>query len=392
MNWWSQVTPKSSGRSHDESDYAPRSNEFDILSVKSVSTTLHDHLLEQLQFLGLSAQDELVAQYLIDNINDDGMLTDSLDVIGRDLPPNVPANQLESVLFKIQSMSPTGVGARNLQECLHIQLQDLPEQTPGKLLALKLVEEGFSDLASRSYEKLTKKFRVGHDELNVALSTIQELNPRPGSRFSDVSTNYVVPDVFVKKVKGEWVVDVNDESIPTVRINKLYMELMRNMSSGPHKSLLREQFRNAKTFIDGLQQRNSTLLKTATAIVVEQQAFFEQGESAIKPLLQSDIARTIGCHESTVSRITAQKYLACPRGIFELKYFFATQLQTLRGREISSTAIKTMIKKLTQREDPAKPLSDSAIARLLRNEDIRIARRTVAKYREAMSIPSSTNR
>lgn len=370
------------------------SPQADFVDLHSQGTTLSDHLAEQIELTDLSQQQKLLAQHLVDYIDEDGYLRGSIRELNEDLAPLLGSSEqsLESALTTIQSMTPSGVGARDLRECLSIQLRETKGATPTHELALQLVDECFDALTVRSYEEMQQVTNADTEELEVAIRMISSLNPRPGASFCDVGALYVVPDVFVRQIKGEWTVDLNDDALPPVRINSLYKQYMDQMVAGSQRSLLYEQYREARTILEGLKHRRLTLLKTAAAIVTEQRAFFDHGESAMRPLLRSDIASAVGMHESTISRITSSKYLQSPRGTFELSFFFSSHVLTSQGNEVSSRAIKATIRRLTSEEDPATPLSDSAIALRLREQNIRIARRTVAKYRESMSIPSSRMR
>lgn len=363
----------------------------DILDLQTYRTTLSDHLMEQIELANLTEQQRLMAQFVVDFLDEDGYLRHSIQEISEDLSSLTGTDEqgLELGLKTIQSMNPPGVGARNLRECLRLQLREFKAASPVHELALQLVDECFDALTARNYEHMQRVTNADSDELDVAIELIRSLNPRPGASFCSIDASYVVPDVVVRKVKGEWVVDLNDDALPSVRINPLYKQCMDQMEAGSQKSLLQKQHREAKAILEGLKHRRLTLLKTAAAIVSEQQAFFEQGDSAMRPLLRSDIARTVGMHESTISRITTHKYLDSPRGIYELSYFFSSHVLTNQGNEVSSRAIKAIIRKLTSEENPGMPLSDSAIALHLRKQNIRIARRTVAKYRESLSIPAS---
>ncbi len=363
----------------------------DILDLQTYGTTLVDHLLEQIELANLTEQQRFLCQFIVDFLDEDGYLRQSIQEITEELSPLPGTDEqcLESALKTIQSLNPSGVGARNLRECLDIQLREIGATTTVIEIALRLVNDCFEALKDRNYEAMRRVTKADSDELDAAIALIRSLNPRPGASFCSVDASYVVPDVVVRKIKGEWTVDVNDDVLPSVRINPLYKECMDQMESGSQKSLLQKQHREAKAILEGLKHRRLTLLKTAAAIVSEQRAFFENGDSAMRPLLRADIARTVGMHESTISRITTHKYLDSPRGIYELSYFFSSHVLTNQGNEVSSRAIKAIIRKLTSEENPGMPLSDSAIALHLRKQNIRIARRTVAKYRESMSIPAS---
>ena len=362
--------------------------------LQSNPDTLTDHLMEQVRLSDLTPEQKSLAQYIVDNLNEDGYLQSSAIELVDDLPPAIQADleTFESVLKVIQTMSPAGVGARDVRECLRIQLQEEQDSNPICKLAMCLVDDCLEALASSDYAAMERVTQAEHEDLVAAVELIRSLNPRPGASFCETNTTYVVPDVLVRKIKGEWTVELNDDVTSAVRISSHYKHVMNQMRPGNQKSFLLNQFREARTFLQGLQHRQSTLLKTASAIVAEQTAFFDSGDSAMRPLLKSEIARTLGVHESTISRITTQKYLESPRGTFELSYFFSSHVQSSRGNEVSSRAIKAIIRKLTDEENPAHPMSDSAITSALRERDIRIARRTVTKYRESMAIPSSRER
>lgn len=372
---------------------APASG-VDRMALQTYRTSLSEHLFDQLEQLDLPSNKLSWALRIIETLNPDGYLTESIQEIAKDSAEGETVSEelLQSVLEEIHKLHPAGVGARDLRECLLIQLHDIQKVDPVQELACQVVQECFDELAGRDFDTMERLTGASRESLETAISLIQALNPRPGAEFCDVEDNYIIPDVFVQYIDGEWVVDVNDDAIPSVRINSTYAQAVNEASTKEQRSFLRAQLRDAKVLLDGLKHRSSTLLKAATAIVEEQQAFFEQGESLMRPLLRSDIALMLGVHESTISRITMRKYLSCPRGVFELSYFFSSHVHTKQGNEISSRAIKALIRQFTDEEDPSKPLSDSSIATMLRAKDIRIARRTVAKYRESLSIPPSKAR
>lgn len=375
-------------------DLATSTGNLDRMVLQTYRTSLTEHLFDQLEQLDLPSNELSWALRIIESLNPDGYLTDSLLEIALDsnTDETIDEELLQSVLTKIQELHPPGIGARNLRECLLIQLLDTHAADPVQRLAFQVVDECFDELTSRDFSVLERMTGSSRESLDEAISFIQTLNPRPGAEFCDVEDNYIIPDVFVRHIDGEWVVDINDDAIPSVRINSIYAQAVSEATSKEQRSFLRAQLRDAKVLLDGLKHRSTTLLKAVTAIVEEQRAFFEKGESFMRPLLRSDIALMLGVHESTVSRITMRKYMSCPRGIFELSYFFSSHVHTMQGNEISSRAIKALIRQFTDEEDPAKPLSDSSIVSLLRDKDIRIARRTVAKYRESLSIPPSKAR
>jgi len=360
--------------------------------------TLQDHLLWQLNLTPLSDLDRAIGTAIIDAIDADGMLADTAENIVETMgpfepdDPEVDIEEVVAVLKLIQQFDPVGVGARDLGECLSLQLNQLPPETPWLKEALDLVEHHLETLGSRDFATLKRKTRLSEEELAEVLALIQTLNPRPGSSITTDSPEYIVPDVFVTKKKGRWSVELNSESTPKLRINDLYAGLVKRADSSSDNSYLRDNLQEARWFLKSLQSRNETLLKVATKIVEHQRGFLEYGEEAMKPLVLHDIADAVEMHESTISRVTNRKYMHTPRGIFELKYFFSSHVSTNTGGEVSSTAIRALIRKLTAEENPRKPLSDNRIAAILAEQNIKVARRTVAKYRESLAIPPSNER
>ena len=344
-------------------DRTPTASNLDRMALQTYRTSLAEHLFDQLEQLDLSSNEINWAVRIIESLNPDGYLTESPLEIAQDsiADETVSEELLQSVLKEIQQLHPPGVGARNLRECLLIQLLDTQAEDPVRKLAFQVVNECFDELTSRDFRSMESMTGSSRESLEEAISFIQTLNPRPGAEFCDVEDNYIIPDVYVRHIDGEWVVDINDDALPSVRINSIYAQAVGEATSKEQRSFLRAQLRDAKVLLDGLKHRSSTLLKAVTAIVEEQRAFFEKGESFMRPLLRSDIALMLGVHESTVSRITMRKYLSCPRGIFELSYFFSSHVHTMQGNEISSRAIKALIQQFTDAEDPSKPLSDSSI-------------------------------
>ncbi len=385
-----QSAPASSARSDDDDDY-------DFESRNSHSETLQDHLLWQLNLTPMSERDRAIATSIIDAIDDSGYLSLTLEDIHAGLHDEtdedpVEADEVEAVLHRIQNFDPPGVGARNLQECLLIQLNQLPGDTPWLPQARLLVSHYLNLLGSRDYAQLMRRSRLSEEQLRAVLTLIQTLHPKPGEALAAGEPDYVIPDVIVRKVNGRWRVELNPDIAPRIRVNTSYASLVRRADNSTDNTFLRDQLQEAKWFIKSLVSRNETLLKVATRIVEHQQGFLEQGDEAMKPLILSDIAQAVEMHESTISRVTTQKYMHTPRGIFELKYFFSSHVSTDEGGECSSTAIRAMIRKLISAEAARKPLSDSKIAALLGDQGIKVARRTVAKYREAMQIPPSNER
>ena len=358
------------------------------------SDSLREHLLWQMQMAQLSPTDRDIAEAIIDAVGDDGLLATTLDDLLEGLQqddPEIEMDEVIAVLHTVQHFDPTGVAARDLRECLCLQCRALPEQTPWRNEALRLLDKHFDLLAGRDYTQLKRQMKLDDEGLGQITRLIQSLNPRPGGMISNDRIEYIVPDVFVRPYKGTWRVELNPEASPRLRINHHYASLMRQMNSDD-STTLKNHLQEARWFIKSLQSRNETLLRVATSIVEHQREFLEQGEVGMKPMILHDIAEELGMHESTISRTTTRKYMHTPRGVFELKYFFSSHVGTASGGEASSTAIRAMIKKLIADEAPNKPLSDNKIASILSADGINIARRTVAKYREAMAIPPSSER
>ena len=385
-----QSAPAPAARNDDENDH-------DFETRNSPSETLQDHLEWQLNLTPLSERDQAIAHALMDAVDERGYLTSALEEIHGgllDLEEDDPLelDEVEAVLHRLQHFDPPGVFARDLQECLLIQLNQLPPDTPWLSQARLVITHYINLLGNRDYAQLLRRSRLKEDQLREVLALITSLNPRPGDVIDRAEPDYVIPDVIVRKHNGRWRVELNPEIAPRIRVNASYASLIRRADSSADNTYLRDQLQEAKWFIKSLQSRNETLLKVATRIVEHQQGFLDLGEEAMKPLILSDIAQAVEMHESTISRVTTQKYMHTPRGIFELKYFFSSHVSTDEGGECSSTAIRAMIKKLIAAETPKKPLSDSKIAAMLGEQGIKVARRTVAKYREAMHIPPSNER
>lgn len=356
--------------------------------------SLRDHLYWQMRLTPFGERELAVATAIIDAIDESGYLAASLEDICQGLHDGIamtPA-EAEKVLGQIQRFDPQGVGARSPAECLLLQLEALSADTPWLAEARRLVEHHLELLAERDFAGLMRRLKVTREALQGIVSLIQSLDPRPGARLSNAAPQYVVPDVLVYRQRHAWRVELNPDNMPKLRINARYAALARQSSPNGDTACLKNHLQEARWFLKSLQNRNETLLKVATCIVERQREFLEQGDEYMKPLILRDVAETLGMHESTVSRVTTQKYMHTPRGIYELKYFFSSHVGTSDGGECSSTAIRAMIRKLIQAENPGKPLSDDKIAKLLEAEGIHVARRTVAKYREAISIPSSSDR
>ena len=358
--------------------------------------SLHEHLGWQLDLTPFSEIDRLIAETIIDSISDDGYLlhalADIVDSLGFDPEMEIGVDEVEAVLHRIQHFDPVGIGARGPAECLKIQLQNLPAETKWRHESLHLIEDHINLLGNRDYNQIMRRMKLDESELQEVLKLVQSLNPRPGSQITSNKPQYVVPDVFVVKKNGKWLVDLNLDAAPKLRINNQYAGLVRRADNSKDNTYLRNHLQEARWFLKSLQSRHETLLKVARCIVERQRNFFEYGDEAMKPLVLRDIAETVEMHESTISRVTTQKYMHTPRGIFEFKYFFSSHVGTSDGGECSATAIRAIIRKLVAAESPTKPLSDNKIANMLDEQGIKVARRTIAKYREAMSIPPSNER
>lgn len=361
---------------------------------RSSQETLTDHLQWQLDLTPFSDRDRVIAVAIIDAIDDDGMLTAALETLLPDVELDDPIelDELEAVLKRIQQFDPIGVAARDIRECIAIQLAALPEATPWRDTALELIADYFDLLANRSFAEIARKLGISEDDLGDVIALIQTTNPRPASSVGELSVEYIEPDVLVRKVKGRWTVEAIDRGRPRVRVNPEYERLVQRANQSRDNQFLKNHLQDARFFVKSLDYRSDTLLNVARAIVERQIDFFEHGEEGMKPMVLADVAEIVGIHESTVSRATTRKYMRTPRGVFELKYFFSSHVGTTSGGEVSSTAIRALIKKLVDQENPAKPLSDSKLTKLLGEQNIKVARRTVAKYRESLAIPSSTER
>ncbi len=358
----------------------------------AASGDLRDHLLWQLNLTPMTEADREIALALIDAVDDRGYLCQPLTDIAQGLNSELDMSEIEAVLKRIQRFDPPGIAARHPGECLALQLEQRPSDTPWRAEALVIVNQHLDLLVARDFDGLLRRLRLTREDLDGVIGLIQQLNPYPGREFGVAGTEYVVPDVFVKRLKDRWTVELNPDHAPRLRINADYARLIRRADSSHDNQCLKNHLQEARWFLKSLRNRNETLLRVAICIVEHQQTFFERGEEFMKPLVLRDIAESMGMHESTISRVTTQKYMHTPRGIFEFKYFFSSHLNTEGGGECSSIAIRAMIKKLIHGENPDKPLSDSKITQLLKAEGIVVARRTVAKYREIMAIPSSTDR
>lgn len=387
---WDDVYESSSAH-HGGSEY----NGMELDAQRSATQTLKDHMLDQLNLQRMSDTDTLIGTAIVDALNDDGYLSCAAEDICQSVAtvePEIELAEVEAVLRRIQNLDPPGVAARNLRECLLIQLRQLSSDVPWRKEAEQLVGKHLDLLAGRDFAHLMRALKLSKDELRETVDLIQSLTPRPGDHVDSSPPEYVVPDVFVRKVKGAWQVELNADAFPRIRVNPQYASLVRRADNSADNSTLKSHLQEARWFIKSLRSRSETLFKVASCIVERQQAFLEHGAEAMKPMVLQDVAKIVGMHESTISRVTTQKYMHTPRGIYELKYFFSSHVFMKSGAECSSTAIRAVLKKLIAAENPQKPLSDSKLAGILAQQGIKVARRTVAKYREAMSIPSSSDR
>ena len=355
--------------------------------------TLQDYLMWQVELTPFTDTDRAIATSIVDAIDDTGYLTVTLeeirDGVGSD---DLALDEVEAVLKRIQRFDPVGVGARDLRDCLLVQLSQYDVDTPSLKEARQIVSDHLDLLANHDFRSLMRVTRLKEETLKCAMQLIQSLDPRPGQSINTSEPEYVIPDVLVRKIGNRWQVDLNADSLPRLRVNQHYAALGGSSRNDSDNQFIRSNLQEAKWLIKSLESRNDTLLKVTRCIVEQQQAFFEQGEEHMRPMVLADIAQAVEMHESTISRVTTQKYLHSPRGIFELKYFFSSHVNTEGGGEASSTAIRALVRKLISAENPAKPLSDSKLTSLLSDQGIMVARRTVAKYRESLSIPPSNQR
>jgi RNA polymerase sigma-54 factor len=360
--------------------------------LEASAVTLRDHLMEQMRLAVLGVRDRALVELMVDALDDNGYLTESLDEILERMPPELELDldELKTALSLLQSFDPVGVGARNASECLALQIRRMPGvPMVTRRMALTIVTDHLTWFAQREFNKLKKALDCDDEDLREAQCVIRQCNPHPGAAFGSGASDYVVPDVIVRKSKNGWTVTLNHEVMPRLRVNSMYANLLKQ---GKGEGQMGAQLQEAKWLIKNMRQRFDTILRVAQAIVERQRNFFSHGAVAMRPLVLREIADTLGLHESTISRVTTQKYMLTPHGMFELKYFFGSHVATEAGGEASSTAIRALIVQLTGAEDPKNPLSDSKIADMLGEQGMVIARRTVAKYREALKIPPVTLR
>ncbi len=367
----------------------------DFLENQSIEgDTLSEHLLWQLKNSQFSDTDFIIAIALIDAVNDDGYLTETIEEIYDGLKDelDIELDEVEAVLHRVQRFDPVGIAARNLQECLLLQLEQFDPQTPALADVKNIIEFHLDLLGAHDYARLQKKTRRNEDQLKELILFIQSLNPKPGASISKNNAQYVIPDIFVRKHNGQWRVSLNPDTAPRLKINEVYESHLKNAGRGNNTSYLRNSLQEARWFLKSLQSRSDTLQRVGEAIVRRQRLFLDYGDEGMKPMVLRDIAEELEMHESTISRVTTNKFMHTPRGVFEFKFFFSSHVGTADGGECSATAIRSMVKKLIENENPKKPMSDNKISSLLVKEGINVARRTVAKYRESMLIPPSNER
>ncbi len=383
--WAESSTPSGDGQRADDDDDRPM--EF----ADERTRDLHQHLIWQLETSPLDPRDLWIGEAIVDALNDDGYLSESTEELARSLRTDLPidAADVERVLTFVQSLDPPGIGARTLSECLTLQLEQLDADTPGRELALAVARDHLPLVGARDLATLKRLLNVDDDALHEALALVRGCHPRPGAAFASTAPEYIVPDVFVRRTEHGWSVEINGASLPRLRVNQTYASLVAR--SGDYASL-RAQLQEARWLIRSLEIRNETLLKVARTIVQRQAAFFEQGEEAMQPMILRDVAEAVSMHESTISRVTTGKYMHTPRGIFEFRYFFSSHVSGTSGEDVSSIKIRARIRKLINDEAPDKPLSDAQLAEILAGEGAKVARRTVAKYREALGLASSSER
>lgn len=369
-------------------------NDDDELSFEnrgSKPLSLYDWIKDQVSLLRLNDNEKALVLFLADALNENGYLTTPLEDLLASIPEDIviDEDELHFALKCLQSLEPAGIGARDLRECLLLQLKTLSKDMPAYDLAETIVQYHLPLLAAKDFAQLKRKTAADDQQLALAINLIMRLDPRPGSNFAHVENHYITPDVIVRNVNGQWQAQINPQVVPKVRINELYAKVLREQKSA---STLHGQLQEARWVVQNIEQRFATILAVSQAIVDRQKDFFTYGEMAMQPLVLREIASEIGMHESTISRVSNQKYLASPQGVFELKYFFGSHIATSEGGQCSATAIRALIKKLVEKEDPKKPLSDAKIAELLEKEGMIVARRTIAKYRDSLHIPPASQR
>jgi len=391
---WDEIYTSALPASPGQNTSQPFNEMPDLENREAHSESLSEHLEWQLNLTPMSDTDRLIAETIIDALLPSGLLSTTCEDLLASFDPEfeIELDEIEAVRHRIQQFDPLGVASLNLQDCLMVQLAQYPADTPWREQAAMIIHRHLPLLAARDFTQLMRRTRLKEKELGEVIELIRSLNPKPGDWYEENTAEYIVPDVYVKKDEKKWVVELNPSIAPKIKINSQYAGLIKRADNGADNNFLKDNLQEAKWFLKSLHSRNETLLKVASKIVAHQKEFIEQGEEMMKPLILADIARDVDMHESTVSRVTTRKYMHTPRGIFELKYFFSSHVATAEGGEFSSTAIRAIIKKLVAAEDTRKPLSDNKIAKVLDEKGIKVARRTIAKYRESMSIAPSNER
>ncbi|PLA73671.1 RNA polymerase sigma-54 factor, partial [Hydrogenovibrio sp. SC-1] len=357
----------------------------------------HEKLQWQSEIYPWQDNQAIIADYIIDNINDEGFIQNSLDEILTTISENesdieLTLSDIESVLAIIQQFEPTGVAARDLSESLILQLK-AEKQTPYVVTAIQLIRDNFELLSTRDYKRIKKIYLLDEDDLMEVIQTIQGMSPRPGRAYSSIQSEVIIPDLKVFRHKNGFMVELNQNAFPRLAINSSYIDMANTLSNSSNEGKqIKEQLLEAKGLIKSIKSRGETLLRVGRYIIEKQARFFDEGEQAMHPMVLRDVAESLDLHESTISRATNQKYIQTPRGTFELKYFFSTGVSQYGNEDQSAIAIKSHIKQLIENENPAKPLSDNKLMSLLEEKEINVARRTIAKYRESMNIPSSSER
>src|SRR3954469_273359 len=380
------ATPSSARRDDDDRD--------DFTQFAAAEPTLQEHLDQQIALTGLNPRDKALAAFVVGHLDEDGYLKQELEELRESAlssMPDIEIEELQIALAHVQHMEPTGVGARDLAECLELQLKALPPDTDYREQAIELVRKHLDVLAARDFNKLKRLLAVTEDELRDIRALVLTLDPKPGRNFGSGDVRYVVPDVVVRKTGGRWTASLNRDAMPRLRINKMYADILQasRENGGKHLS---GQLQEARWLIKNVQQRFDTILRVTQAIIDRQRNFFEHGEVAMRPLVLREIADELELHESTISRVTTRKYMLTPRGVYELKYFFGSHVATESGGACSATAIRALIKQMVSEENQKKPLSDNRISDILAQQGIQVARRTVAKYREAIHIQPANPR
>lgn len=362
---------------------------------RSKSASIQDHLLWQMEMTPFTERDRAIVTAIIDSVDTDGYLSSSCDEIYLGLTEQLEELEKEefmAALHRVQHFDPPGIAAENLKDCLRLQLLQLPETTDCKAEAIELVENFLELLAAQDQPKLMRRMNISESKLTQIITLIRSLDPKPGSAIEETESEYIIPDVFVTKAEGKWRVELNPDIAPKLRVNPVYSAMIKRADNSKDNASMKEHLQEARWFIKSLHGRNDTLLRVGRSIIEKQIEFLEHGPIAMKPMVLRDIAEELELHESTISRVTTQKYMHLPSGVIEFKYFFSSHVSTDAGGECSATAIRAFIKELISSENPAKPLSDSKISKILQEKGIKVARRTIAKYREAISVPSSSQR